>query len=775
MQGIPSSTPAARALRGFLVLGLIGLAMLAARAEAFSAFTIRDIRAEGLSRLDLGTVLTYLPVQVGDQLNEQTARQSVRALYGSGLFQDVSLSSEGDTLIVNVKERPAITSFEIKGNDKIGGDELNESLSQLGLAEGELFKRSLLDGVGQELRRQYYANGYYDVAVDSKVIEQGNNRVKIEIEVTEGKVTKIKEINIVGATAFPREELLKQFELRRTNWMPFQRTDRYSKQQLSGDLETLQSYYQDRGYLKFEILSVQVALSPDKKDIYITINVDEGQVYTIEDRRFSGETILNERFLEYLTTTNAGETFSRKQATESADRIEAALSDVGYAFAEVTPIPEVEDESRKVTLNYFVQPGKRTYVHHIGFSGHGSTNDETLRRELRQLEAAPFSKSAVERSRVRLERLAFVESVEVDTQPVPGTDDLVDINYTIKERPPGSVQFGVGFSGSSGFVLSGSVTHSNFMGTGNRIAVTAENNSYSKQLSFSWTDPYFTEDGISRTISTTYRKSDRIIRYSSGFSTNTISANLIYGIPLSEFMAIRIGGGVEDTAVQTFASASSDEVLSFVVDNGSHYVNFLARTGIGRDTRNRTIFASRGSLQQLNLDVAVPGSDLKFYTVSFNAEQFVPIYKRFFLDINGTVGYADGYGDTERIPPYENFFAGGSRTVRGFRDGTLGPRDTPNNNPYGGKLRTTMQNELIIPLPFAADGNSTRLAAFFDIGNVFAEPGDFEFDELRRSAGIAFRWFTPFLGILNLSYSYPLNERPEDEVDSFQITFGSGF
>ncbi|MCH9828588.1 MAG: outer membrane protein assembly factor BamA [Gammaproteobacteria bacterium] len=749
--------------------------MLTARAEAFSAFTIRDIRAEGLSRLDLGTVLTYLPVQVGDQLNEQTARQSVRALYGSGLFQDVSLSSEGDTLIVNVKERPAITSFEITGNEKIGGDELNESLSQLGLAEGELFKRSLLDGVGQELRRQYYANGYYDVAVDSKVIEQGNNRVKIEIEVTEGKVTKIKEINIVGATAFPREELLEQFELHRTNWMPFQRTDRYSKQQLSGDLETLQSYYQDRGYLKFEILSVQVALSPDKKEIYITINVNEGQVYTVEDRRFSGDTILNEKFLEYLTTTNAGETFSRKQATESADRIEAALSDVGYAFAEVTPIPEVEDESRKVTLNYFVQPGKRTYVHHIGFSGHGSTNDETLRREMRQLEAAPFSKSAVERSRVRLERLAFVESVEVDTQPVPGTDDLVDINYTIKERPPGSVQFGVGFSGSSGFVLSGSVTHSNFMGTGNRIAVTAENNSYSKQLSFSWTDPYFTEDGISQTISTTYRKSDRIIRYSSGFSTNTISANLIYGIPLSEFVAVRIGGGIEDTAVQTFASASSDEVLSFVVDNGSHYFNFLARTGIGRDTRNRTIFASRGSLQQLNLDVAVPGSDLTFYTVSFNAEQFVPIYKRFFLDINGTVGYADGYGSTKKIPPYENFFAGGSRTVRGFRDGTLGPRDTPNDNPYGGKLRTTMQNELIIPLPFAADGNSTRLAAFFDIGNVFAEPGEFEFDELRRSAGIAFRWFTPFLGILNLSYSYPLNEQPEDEVDRFQITFGSGF
>lgn len=775
MQGSSICVSAASFRRRLVFIVLLGSAFLATRAQAFESFTIQDIRAEGLSRLDLGTVLTYLPVQTGDQLNEQTARQSIRALYGSSLFQDVSLQRDGDTLVVVVKERPAISSFEIEGNEKIGGDELNESLRKLGLAEGELFKRSLLDGVGQELRRQYYANGYYDVEIKTDVIELGNNRVKIEIEVVEGRVTKIKEINIVGAEAFPREELLKQFELRRTNWMPFQRSDRYSKQQLSGDLESLQSYYQDRGYLKFEILSVQVALSPDKKDIYITINVNEGEVYTVSGRRFSGETILNEKYLEFLTTTNAGETFSRKQATESSDRIEAALSDVGYAFAEVTPIPEVDEDKKEVMLNYLVQPNKRTYVQRINFTGHGNTNDETLRREMRQLEAAPFSKSAVERSRVRLERLAFVESVQVDTQPVPGTDDLVDITYTVKERPPGSVQFGVGFSGASGLVLSGSVTHANFMGSGNRIQLSAEHNAFAEQLGFSWTDPYYTEDGIQRTISATFRKSDQVIRYSSGFSTNTLSANLIYGIPLSEFLALRVGGGIEDIAVQTFSNSSSDEILRFVVENGSHYTEFQFRTGIGRDTRNRTLFASRGSLHQLNFDVALPGSDLTYYTLSYNAQQFVPIWRRWFFDITGTIGLADGYGDTDLIPPYENYFAGGSRTVRGFRDGTLGPRDTPNGNPFGGKVRSTMQTELIVPLPFEADGNSTRLALFYDIGNVFAEPGDFEFEELRQSWGIAFRWFTPFLGILNLSYAFPLNEEPQDRVDRFQITFGTGF
>lgn len=745
-----------------------------APAQALESFRIADIRADGLVRLELGTVLTYLPLSEGDTLDEGTSRQAIRALYGSGLFQDVSLLRDGNTLVIKVEERPAIASFEIEGNDKIGGDELLESLKNIGLAEGELFKRALLDQVSQELRRQYVANGYYDVEITTDVKELPNNRVTIKIDVVENKVTKIKSINIVGNTVYDRETLLDQFKLEPTHWVPFQKSDRYSKQQLQGDLESLVSYYQDRGYLKFDIESIQVALSPDKKDIYVSINVTEGKVYTVKDRRFSGETILNENYLNLLTTTRAGDTFSRREATESANRIEAALSDIGYAFAEVTPLPEVDEDSREVTLNYYVQPGKRAYVRRINFSGHAGTNDETLRREMRQLEAAPFSKSAVERSRVRLARLAFIEEAEVETQPVPGSDDLVDINFTLKERPPGSVQIGVGFSGSQGFLVTGSLTHSNFLGTGNRVALSVDNNSISRSFNFSWTDPYFTEDGVSQTISTFFRKSEGVIRFSSGFSSNVIGANLTYGLPLSEFTALRAGGGVQETAIETFANGSSDEVLRFVVANGSRYTIFQARTGISRDTRNRTIFASRGSLHQFNLDLAVPGSDVEFFSGIYTGQQYVPIYKKMFAELNASLGYADGYGDTTEIPPFERFFAGGPRTVRGFREGTLGPRDSF-NNPFGGKVRTTAQMELVIPLPFETDSRSTRFSAFFDIGNAFNELEDFEPNLLRQSAGLAFRWFTPFLGILNLSYAFPLNERPEDEVDRFQITFGQGF
>ncbi|SEP76936.1 Beta-barrel assembly machine subunit BamA [Solimonas aquatica] len=754
---------------------LAALAFHAHAQDDAERFTIKEIRAEGLQRLEIGTVLTYMPLAAGDELNPGTAKQAIRALYGSGLFQDVQLLHDGDTLIIKVQERPAISTFKIEGNDKIGGDELKKSLKNMGLADGELFRRDLLDGVEQELRRQYYANGYYDVGIESKVTEEPNNRVSINIKVTEGTVTKITNINIIGNKVFSTDELLKQFDLKETNWVPFQRSDRYSKQSLSGDLEKLQSYYQDRGYLKFSVDSVQVQLTPDKKSIYITINITEGDVYKVKTRRYSGNTILNERYLEVLTSTPDGSTFSRKQATESADRIEAALADIGFAFAKVTPVPEVDEDKREVTLNYAVDPGKRAYVRHILFTGNTGTNDETLRREMRQLEAAPFSKSAVERSRVRLSRLPFIENAEVDTKPVPGTDDQVDVSFKVKERPPGSVQFGVGYSGSYGFLITGQVTHTNFLGTGNRLDLSAENNTVAKSLNLSWSDPYFTEDGISQTASLFYRTSKSVIRYSSGFDTNTIGFNLTYGIPLSEYVALRAGFGVQDIAVQTYANSTSDQILNFVVENGTQFFTYELRTGISYDTRNRTFFATRGALHSLSADVALPGGDLQYYNVSYRGQQYVPLIWKFTLEMNASVGVVDAYGATNVVPPFENFFAGGPRTVRGYRDGSLGPRDTPFNNPYGGKLRTTGQTNLIIPLPIESDGKSTRLEAFWDIGNVFAEPQDFSTHDLRQSAGIAFSWFTPFLGLLDLSYSFPLNSQFEDRKDRFQITFGSGF
>jgi outer membrane protein insertion porin family len=742
---------------------------------AVDPFTVGSIESEGLQRLDEGTILTYLPLTVGDEVNDLTERQAIKALYASGLFQDVQLLRDGDVLVIRVVERPQIAEFEIDGNEKIGGDELKKSLTDVGLSAGETYKRALLDQVEQELRRQYYANGYYDVGIDTKVTELPNNRVSIKVKVTEGKVSKIKDINILGAKVFTQEELKDSLELKATDWVPFQKSDRYSKQTLGGDLEKLQSYYQDRGYLKFNVSSVQVALSETKQDIFITINIEEGEKYQVKDFRFSGETIVNEEFLKRLVSARPGDTFSRKEATESSDRIEAALSDVGYAFAKVTPVPEVDEEKREVSINFAIDPGKRAYVRRITFSGHAGTNDETLRREMRQLEASPFSKSSVERSRVRLARLPFIEEAEVDTKPVPGSDDLVDINFKVKERAPGSVQFGVGYSGAQGFLINASLTHTNFLGTGNRVEIAADRSTIYSQLNLSWTDPYFTSDGISQTVSTYYRKSESVIRFSSGFNSNVIGADLTYGIPLSEFTTLRAGGGVTRTTIETFPSASADEVLDFVLQAGARFTDFTLRTGIARDTRNRTFFATRGALTRMNLDVTVPGSGVEFYNLFAQHEQYIPLYGKFFVDFNTTVGYVDTYGGSDVVPPYENYFAGGPRTVRGYQDGSLGPRDTPFRNPYGGTLRTTSQVDLVIPTPLESDNKTTRFSVFYDIGNVFAQPEDFKFSELRSSAGISASWFTPFLGLLQLSYSFPLNDKSTDIVDRFQISFGSGF
>ncbi|WP_348675555.1 outer membrane protein assembly factor BamA [uncultured Abyssibacter sp.] len=763
------------------ILGAFVACLLSATASAYDSFVIDDIQAVGLQRLELGTILTYLPVTAGDELNARTGQQSIRALYQTGLFESVALGREGDTLLVRVEERPAIASFEIEGNKKIKGEEVDEAMESAGLKEGELFRRVILDQVQQELTRQYYANGYYDVKVETEVKEISDNRVSIFVEVTEGRVAKIEQINIVGNEAFSDEELLDVFKLEPSKvYKFFQRSDRYSKQQLLGDLESLSSYYLDRGYLTFNVDSVQVALTPDKRDIYVSINVSEGETYTVSSLELAGELILNEDLLRRLVLLEAGDTFSRKEATEGAERISDALSNFGYAFADVRPLPEIDEDERTVKVTMYVEPGSRVYVRRINFSGNLKTQDETLRREMRQFEGAVFSRAAVERSRVRLARLAFVEDATVDTQPVPGTEDLVDVNFEIVERPPGSVQLGVGFSGSQGFLLTGSVTHSNFLGTGNRVSASVESNEFSRSISGSWTNPYATPEGISRTVDLRYRESEQVVRFSSGFDTNTATASLTYGFPLSEYTSIRLGGGLEAVTIETFANQNitSNEVLEFVIAEGTKFYNFELRTGIIRDTRNRTIFATRGALHRLTMDLTIPGSDLQVFKAFYNFQQYVPIYKGLFGEINASVGWADGYGDTELIPPYERLFAGGSRSVRGYRDGTLGPRDTPSNrfnNPFGGKFRIYAQNELIIPTPLETDNKSTRLSVFYDVGNVFNEVNDFETSELRSSYGVAYTWFTPFLGVLDLSYAIPIGPEPEDETDRFQLTFGTGF
>lgn len=770
--------PSTRQLLRFVAVGwLTVLSWGAIAAETLQPFRIDDIRADGLARLEESTIFSYLPLAPGDELNAASSRQAIRALYRTGLFDNVVFRRDGNTLIVEISERPLIASFEIEGNDKVSGDEFDQALRQSGLVEGEVYRELLLDQVEQEIRNQYFANGYYSVLVETKVTEEPNNRVSLKIDVTEGRQARISDINIVGNEAFSDETLLDVFKLEATNaYKFFQSSDKYSKQGMLGDLESLNSWYKDRGYLQMDIDSVQVALAQDRQSIYITINVVEGEVYQVRELKFSGELVVQEAVLRALAPIEPGSIFSLKSATNASERMTAAYSNIGYAFAEVNPVPvPVEDAANEVTLNFVVDPGPRNYVRRINFSGHLRTNDETLRREMRQFEGAVFSQALVERSRTRLARLPFIQDAQVSTDPVPGSDDLVDINFTVEERAPGSVQFGVGFSGSQGFLVNGSLTHSNFLGTGNRVALQLENNQVSDTVSMSWTDPYATPDGISRTISTSYRKSSGVIRFSSGFDSNTLAGSITYGLPVSEYSSLRAGVGIEEVAMTTFATSTADEVLDFVARNGSRFTTYEFRTGFTHDTRNRTFFASRGALHRLNLDFVLPGSDVEYYKAYYTWQQYAPLFAGFFTEFNTSVGIVDGYGDTEVVPPYENVFAGGSGSVRGFRAGSLGPRDS-NGFSFGGTLRTTLQANLILPTPLESNNKTTRLSIFYDVGQVYARPDDFSFNELRSSVGVAFEWFTPFLGLLELSYAQPVEfVDGVDREDRFQINFGTGF
>jgi len=779
---------------GFLTRAF-AVVLLAATTNAWAQgqydFRVDDVQVQGVQRLEPGTVLTYLPLAVGDRFSEARAQQSIRALYDTGLFENVSLERQGNTLIVDITERPEIATFTITGNKKIGGDQLKDALKEQGLAQGELFKRSLVDQLDQELRRQYYANGYYSVAIDTKISELDNNRVGIDITVKEGEVASIKDINVIGNSDFTDEELKDVFELkssapRYTHPLTFWRSpDRYSREKLLGDLESLNSFYQNRGYIRFSVSSIQVSLSPDKRNIFLTVNVDEGARYTIDSYQFAGDLIVPETSLQRLVTVKDGETFARSEVDASANNISSGLADFGYAFADVDPLTRIDDDAKTVDLTFFIDPGKRTYVRQITFTGNEKTNDETLRREMRQFEGAPFSRRGVERSRTRLARLPFMQDVQVNTDKVAGSDDLVDVDYSLTERAAGTLQFGVGFSDAQGFLINGSVSHSNFRGTGNTLTLRAETNDYAKSVGASWTDPYFTDEGVSRTISAFYRNTDQLIRIGSGFDLNSIGGAITFGLPITEYSRLRAGLGVETNEINSAVNRNGEQVLSdelskFIDENGKDATTYELQTGWSRDTRNRTFFATRGSNTELQFNIKGPGSDLEYYDTSLEHQRYFLIGEwlpglsdKFVLQVDGRVSQTDIWGTGEDVPPYDNFFAGGSRSVRGFSNGGLGPRDSF-DNPYGGQFLTTLQSELVIPTFLESDNKSTRLTAFYDMGNVYEQASDFDTGELRSSAGVAFYWFTPFFGLLRVSYAAYVDDQEDDEVDRFQFSFGVG-
>ena len=764
---------------------------------AAGEFTVGDIRIEGLQRISEGTVFNYLPVNIGDRLDQRRIEESLRALYATGFFRDVELRREGGTLLVVVQERPSIESFTIEGNKDIKTEDLEKSLRNVGLARGKTFNQSTLDEVERFLTDQYYSRGKYGVRVDTRVEEVPGNRVKIAIDIAEGKRSKIRQINIVGNQSFDDELLLDQFKLHTPNWLSWYRQDdRYSREELSGDIEKLRSFYLDRGYANVDVESTQVAIAPDKDDIFITMNVKEGEVFRISDVKIAGNLVVPEAELRALVQVRRGDVYSRRMVTATTELMALRLGQDGYAFAKIDPVPQVDPESKEIAITFLVEPGNRAYVRRINFSGSTGINDDVLRREMRQMEGGYLSNAAVERSKQRLQRLPFIEKVEVETTPVPGTPDLVDVDFQITEGLPGQFSGGIGYSESQSVLLNGSFVHSNFMGTGNRVAAEANAGQYSKIFS----------------LSHTYRTISQFTSASSDFETETGTLAVDYGWPITEFQSLRLGLSAQRSDLFTDPNSSAREAVEWVKNNGDTYTEtinagippvgytyygtkfdtFELTLGWGFDSRNRTIFADRGARHRVSLGYTIPGSDVEFYSLNYDYLQFIPVSRLFTLMLNTELGYGMDIGDTTSIPPYRNFFAGGPESVRGYRDARLGPKDSF-GNPYGGNLKVTSQVELLLPMP-EKWRNTARFSAFFDIGNVFSTghvdfvgrdgvtPVEYEFafDKLRYSTGLAVQWMAP-LGVFRFSYALPLNDEKGDQVhygdetEGFQFSIGQAF
>jgi outer membrane protein insertion porin family len=686
-------------------------------------FVVSDIRVEGLQRIAAGSVFASMPIGVGDVASADSIRATARSLFATGNFDDIRIGRDDSVLVVVVAERPSISEISIDGNKAIETEALLEGLKGAGLAVGQVFQRSTLEGMQLELQRQYVTQGRYDAAIDTEVIPEPRNRVAINIDVDEGTVAAIKHVNIVGNSVYSDDELTDIFELKSTGWLSFfTGDDKYSREKLTGDLEALTSYYQDRGYLQFTIDSTQVSVSPGKDEVYITANVTEGEKFTVSGVDLSGDLVLPEEDLRRFIFVGEGQTFSQQMVTSSEEYLTRRLGNEGYNFATVTGIPEVDDEGNTVTVKFFVDPGKRTYVRRIEFSGNTRTADDVLRREMRQMESAPASAAAIEQGRVRLQRLGFFSRADVETTEVPGHDDLIDVEYSVEEQSSGSIGASLGFAQQAGLILGLNLQQNNFLGTGKRVGINVNSSQFQDVYNFSYTNPYFTEDGVSRGFNLFFRSTDLAEVNVASYTTDTLGAALNFGYPIKETARLGFSFGVSNTeitagrfAVQEIKSSprllegvdsfflttsngdgtySAPEFVQpvdelpldaltipaepgFLDVNGNEYLNWTVTGSWTQSTLNRGQLATRGAANSVALEVSMPGSDLEFYKLTYRGEVFFPITNQWILHFRGEVGYGDGYGATPQLPFYEHFFAGGFGSVRGFEVNTLGPRSTP--------------------------------------------------------------------------------------------------
>ena len=773
-------------IRLSLILILVNcLGMAAAHADAF---VVSEIKIEGLQRIPDGTLLNYMPIVVGDPIDDNKITYAISELYKTGFFANVKFFRDGDTLLVRVKERPSIADVEFTGNSDIDDDALKDALLNIGVTRGQIYNRSLLEKLTLELERVYFSQGKYGVKIKTEVTDLDQNRVDIDITISEGQVALIKHINIVGNEAYDDETLLDELESGvPSSWALFSSADEYSKPKLNGDLEKIRSYYLDRGYIRFTIESTQVSITPDKQDIYITVNVSEGDRYKISSSKLTGELVVNRQTMESQIFTRQGMYFSRSLMTNSQKRLEDQMGRIGYAFSEVKVTPEIDDVRKEVALTYYAIPGEKVYVRRIDIFGNDSTQDQVFRREMRLMEGSILASDKLERSKIRIQRLPYVEMVSIDTVPVPGSSTQVDLKVKVEEKLAGSFNIGAGFSQTQGLIFNVGLTQENLFGTGKRLALNINTDRANTIYSGSYTNPYYTIDGISRTISVSFRDRDATEELINNFQTNSGDLNISYGIPLSEFNTLSLGYGLSHIKIIPSTINPSVDVTLFLAQNdGQTRFNSLTfNTSFSHDTRNRTVFANAGSQQTIGMNMTVPGSDLEYYKISYITNTYIGVTSATTLLLRSNLAYGDGYGKTGSLPFFERYFAGGIRTVRGFESNSLGPRDPVSGFAVGGNMRVTGGADYIFPIPFVEKPpSSLRLSLFLDIGNVYlnnfhtfdAEPGDngFQVDQLRSSYGASLVWISP-IGPLRFSYAETINDVPGDDLRAFQFSIGSFF
>ena len=754
--------------------------MFTVRAESF---TVEQIEIVGSKKISEGTVLNYLPINVGEKFDPELAPYFIRELYSTGFFDGVELLRDETTLIVKVSERPSIFAVNVEGNDKLSDENLEQALDQIGMTRGKIFNELKLSKLELELQQLYFSLGKYAVKLTTDWRYLDDDRVEIDINISEGDVALINSINITGNQIFDEETLLDNFELEAANsgWFP---SDEYDSAKLTGDLESLRSFYLDRGYVNFKIDSKQVSISPDRKDINITVNVTEGEQSTVNSIVISGEPVVDEAELLALVTFREGDLFSRKKMIQVVGLIKKRLGEEGYALSDVRTSLDINDEDQSIDLQFLIIPGRKMMVRSINFVGNDKTKDTVLRREMRQLEGAVYTGSKVDRSQIRLQRLTFLASVNIVMIPVEGDEYFLDLEVTVVERFSGNVQIGLGYSQTQGVLLNLGFNHNNVFGTGKTVGIRLEDSASTKLYELSYINPYYTLEGASRGFSLSLRKSDSAEDNFTNYLLDQVKVSVQYIIPTSEYNSFGFSIGAVQNDLR-ITSTSSTEVLDFIVNNnsqfndstdtsiisGDSYTSAFGSASVSSDSRNRQIFADSGHLNSLALQVF--NGELDYYKASYRHQSVFSLSEKVTFGFRNRIGWGKSYSSTSDVPFFDKYTAGGVRSVRGYEQNSLGPLDSK-GNPFGGNVQLISSVELLFPIESLASSDTFRVALYLDSGNVFKNMESFESSELRQSAGISAKWFS-VVGPLEFSYAFPLNNQAGDDTRSFQFALGASF